>query len=82
MVEVLTELAGRAGIRRVVQIADENAYSNREKIKQHIKRTVARGEPDGRLKRTLYLGSFGMSSFRSNTYYTLRTLPENSSRDN
>lgn len=74
VVAVLERMGRIAGFSKVVQIADENAFSNRDKIKQYIKHRVARGKPDGYLRKALYLGSYGATTFRAQAYYLLRDL--------
>ncbi len=70
-VDVLVEIGSRVQADYLVQIADENAYSNRDKIKKYILRNVLPEKKFGQFKKPLYLGSFGSSTFRSRDYYVL-----------
>jgi hypothetical protein len=74
VVDVVSEMAKIAGYDMVVQIADENAYSNRDKIKRYIKKKIAKDSKTGLLKKPLYLGSYGVTTFRAQGYYILRDL--------
>ncbi len=70
-VSVLKEFARIGGINYVLQIAEENALSNRDRIKRYIKRNIYKERPDGFLKKPLYLGSYGISTFKSAAYFIL-----------
>lgn len=77
VVEVLIELAERTGMDRLVQIADDNAFSNREKVKRYIKKNVSKSKPDGFFNKSLYLGSYSVTTFKSFGYYTLWSISRN-----
>ncbi len=71
VIQVLKEMKRKCGFDRLVQIDDENAFSNREVIRNYIKKEIASVKPSGFLKKNLYLGSYGITSFRSQRYYIL-----------